>query len=130
MELKYLPVVFFNYKNWVVVKYEPSLYFRQLCDLSMSAHMFSPSLQSKLFPRSSSNPNECTHTRSKSTCTLIHESQRFRNKADGLHRHPKIAQQLRGFAPRPPWPSAAVIPLSYSSLLTHISQFAYLYFSF
>ena len=43
------------------------------------------SLRSKLFPRSSPNPNECTLERSKSARTLIHASQRFRNKADDLH---------------------------------------------
>ena len=43
-----------------VVKYEPSLYFRQLCDSSMSMRVFSSSLRSKLFPRSSPNPNQCT----------------------------------------------------------------------
>ena len=51
----------------------------------MNVHAFSPSLRSKLFPRSSPNPNECTHERSKSTRTLIHKSQRFQNKADGLY---------------------------------------------
>ena len=49
----------------------------------MSTCAFSFSLQSKLFLRS--NPNECTHERSKSASMLIHESQRFRNKADGLY---------------------------------------------
>ena len=44
-----------------VVKYEQSLYFQQLCDSCMSTHAFSPSLQSKLFPRSSPNPNEQEH---------------------------------------------------------------------
>ena len=43
------------------------------------------SLLSKLFPRSSPNPNACTYEKSKSARTLIHESQRFRNKADSLY---------------------------------------------
>ena len=43
------------------------------------------SLRSKLFPRSSPNPNGCTLERSKSARTLIYESQRFRIKADGLY---------------------------------------------
>ena len=51
----------------------------------MSTRAFSLSLRSKLFPRSSPNPNECTHEKSKSVHTLIHESQRFQNKADGLY---------------------------------------------
>ena len=72
-----------------VVKYELSLYFRQLCDLCMSVRAFSP-LRFKLFPRSSPNPNECTHERSKSMQTLIHELQRFRNKADGYLTTPKL----------------------------------------
>ena len=67
-----------------VVKYEPSLYFRQICNSCMSTRAFSPSLQSKLFSRSIPNPNECTHERSKSALTHIHKSQRFQNKADGL----------------------------------------------
>ena len=40
---------------------------------------------SKLFPRSSPNPNACTYEKSKSARTLIHKSQRFRNKADDLY---------------------------------------------
>ena len=51
----------------------------------MSARASFSSLLSKLFPRSSPNPNACTHEKSKSARTLIHESQRFRNKADGLY---------------------------------------------
>ena len=51
----------------------------------MSARASFPSLLSKLFSRSSPNPNACTHEKSKSARSLIHESQRFRNKADGLH---------------------------------------------
>ena len=74
-----------------LIKYEPSLYFRQLCNSCMSVHAFSPSLRSKLFPRSSPNSNECMHERSKSTRALIHESQRFRNKADGLYLTTPIA---------------------------------------
>ena len=35
-------------------------------------------LRSKLFPKSSPNPNECTHERNRSTCRLIHESQRLK----------------------------------------------------
>ena len=66
-----------------VVKYKPSLYFLKLCDSCMSARAFSP-FQSELFPKTSPNPNECTHERSKSAHTLIHESQRFQNKADVL----------------------------------------------
>ena len=50
----------------------------------MSARALSP-LRSKLFPKSSPNPNKCKHERSESARTLIHESQRFRNKADGLY---------------------------------------------
>ena len=68
-----------------VVKYEPSLYFLQLCDSCKSACVSFPSLLSKLFPRSSPNPNACTHEKSKSARALIRESQRFRNKADGLY---------------------------------------------
>ena len=68
-----------------VVKYELPLYFRQLCNSCMSACAFSPSLRSKLFPRSSPNPNECTHEKSKSTCTHIYGSQIFQNKANGLY---------------------------------------------
>ena len=51
----------------------------------MSTRASFPSLLSKLFPRSSPNPNACTHEKSKSARTLIHESLRFRNKADGLY---------------------------------------------
>ena len=50
--------------------------YEHACFLSFS--------RSKLFPKSSPNPNESTHERSESTRMLIHESQRFRNKADGL----------------------------------------------
>ena len=53
------------------------------------------SLQSKLFPRSSPNPNECMHERSKSARTLIYKLQIFRNKADGLYRYLTT--------PREPW---------------------------
>ena len=45
---------------------------------------FSP-IYSKLFPRSTPNPNECTHARSKSMRMLIHESKRFRNNAEGSY---------------------------------------------
>ena len=68
-----------------VVKYELPLYFRQLCNSCMSVRAFSPSLRSKLFPRSSPNPSECTHEKSKSACTHIYESKRFQNKADDLY---------------------------------------------
>ena len=71
------------HNNWGVVKYKPSAFFRNLCDPCMIAHAPSPSHQSKLFPKSSPNPNECTHESGKSACTLIHGSQRFRKKADG-----------------------------------------------
>ena len=80
-----------------VVKNEPSLFFWQLCNLCMSAHAFSP-LRSKLFPRSSPNPNECTHERSKSARTLIHELQRFGNKADGLSVFPISAKKCEIFS--------------------------------
>ena len=70
---------------WVVVKSEPSLYFRQLCNLCMSVRAFFPSLRSKLIPRFIPNPNECMHERSKSERTLMHKSQRFGNKADDLY---------------------------------------------
>ena len=49
----------------------------------MSTRAFFPSLLSKLFPRSSHNPNACMHE--KSARTLIHESLRFQNKADRLY---------------------------------------------
>ena len=62
-----------------IVKYKLSLYFQQLCDSCMNARAFSPSL------RSSTNPNARMQERSKSVRTFIHESQRFRNKADGLY---------------------------------------------
>ena len=71
------------HNNWGVVKYKPSAFFRNLCDPCMIAHAPSPSHQSKLFPKSSPNPNECTHESGKSACTLIHGLQRFRKKADG-----------------------------------------------
>ena len=53
--------------------------YERKCVLSFSL------IYSKLFPRSTPNPNECTHARSKSMRTLIHESQRFRNNADGSY---------------------------------------------
>ena len=37
----------------------------------MSACALFPSLQYKQFPKSSPNPNECTHERNKSACTFI-----------------------------------------------------------
>ena len=59
-------------RSWGGVnKYKSLLYFRQLCDSCMSARVFSPFLWSKLFPRSSPNPNECMHERSKSMRMLI-----------------------------------------------------------
>ena len=61
------------------------LFFQKLCDLCMSAHTLSPSLLSKLFPKSSSNPNEYKYERSKSMHALIHEFQRFRKKVNGLY---------------------------------------------
>ena len=65
-----------------VVKYEPSLYFGSsaICVLARMCCLWY-----KLFPRSSPNPNEYTHERSRSKCTLIHELQRFWNKAGGLY---------------------------------------------
>ena len=63
-----------------------------------SSRAFTPSLQFKLFPRSSPNPTECMHEteRSKNACTLIHEWQRFQNKADGLYlTTPEKAELLR-----------------------------------
>ena len=51
----------------------------------MSTRASFPSLLSKLFPRPSPNPNACMHEKSNSACTLTHESQRFRNKTDGLY---------------------------------------------
>ena len=42
-----------NTNMWGVVKYEPSLFFRKLCDSCMSALVLSPSLQCMLFPKSS-----------------------------------------------------------------------------
>ena len=51
----------------------------------MSARASFPSLLSKLLPRSSPNPNACTHEKSKSARLLIHESLRFQNKADSLY---------------------------------------------
>ena len=71
------------HNNWGVVKYKPSAFFRNLCDPCMITHAPSPSHQSKLFAKSSPNPNECTHESGKSACTLIHGLQRFRKKADG-----------------------------------------------
>ena len=53
----------------------PSAFFRKLNDPCMSAQTLSPSLRSKLFPKSSSkclNSNECTHERSESARALIH----------------------------------------------------------
>ena len=43
------------------------------------------SLRSKPFPGYSPNPNEWTHEKSLSVATLMHESQRFWNKADDLY---------------------------------------------
>ena len=66
----------------------------------MSARAFSPCLRSQLFLRSSPNPNECTHERSKSARMHIHESQRFRNKADGLYlTTPKNHKGIRHITP-------------------------------
>ena len=47
-----------------VIKYVPSLFFPEAVRLVYERACMCPSLRSKLFPKSSPNPNECTHDRS------------------------------------------------------------------
>ena len=71
-----------------VIKYEPSLYFQQLCDLGMSTRMFSP-LRSKL----RYSPDLALTLMSARmrgarlrTCSYTSRRDIYRNKADGLYR--------------------------------------------
>ena len=68
---------FINKSGRPIVKYKPLLFFQKLCDSCTSTHALFLFLQTNLFPQFSPNPNVCMLEKSKSTRTLIHESQRF-----------------------------------------------------
>ena len=77
----------------------------------MSAHALSLFFQFKLglFPKSSPKPNECTHERSESASTLIHESQKFQKKSDGSYLMTSIQKFDFGLWGIP----GGVVPLNY-----------------